>query len=62
MQKAESDEVEELEAAVADFPELKDVPSLVEEYEKTTAKLLRLQRRTFLNELNFLYPRTIRRR
>lgn len=41
VQKAESDEVEELEAAVADFPELKDVPSLVEEYEKTTAKLLR---------------------
>lgn len=52
VQKAEADEVEELEAAVADFPELKDDPSLVEEYEKTTAKILRLQRRTFLNELN----------
>ncbi|GLJ02676.1 hypothetical protein OAS1_19250 [Bacillus sp. YKCMOAS1] len=53
--KAESDEVEELEAAVTDFPELKDIPSLVEEYEKTTAKLLRLQRRTFLNALNGFY-------
>ncbi|MCS3485025.1 hypothetical protein M2369_002537 [Bacillus sp. JUb11] len=52
VRKAESDEVEELEAAVADFPELKDIPSLVEEYEKTTAKLLKLQRRTFLNALN----------
>ncbi|CVM97039.1 Uncharacterised protein [Streptococcus pneumoniae] len=55
VQKVESDEVEELEAAVADFPELTDIPSLVEEYEKTTAKLLRLQRRTFLNELNGFY-------
>lgn len=62
VQKAEEDEVKELEAAVADFPELKDVPSLVEEYEKTTSKLLRLQRRTFLNALNGFYPRTIRRR
>ncbi|WP_431818794.1 phage minor head protein [Bacillus pumilus] len=52
VQKAEADEVEELEAAVADFPELKDIPTLVEEYEKITAKLFRLQRRTFLNALN----------
>ncbi|EKF33692.1 phage Mu protein F like protein, partial [Bacillus xiamenensis] len=52
VQKAETDEVEELKEAVADFPELQDIPSLVEEFEKTTAKLLRLQRRTFLNELN----------
>lgn len=64
VQKAEEDEVKELEAAVADFPELKDIPSLIEEYEKTTAKLFRLQRRTFLNALNgfVLYPRTIQRR
>ncbi|MDR6681629.1 hypothetical protein J2W62_000912 [Bacillus safensis] len=62
VQKAEEDEVKELEAAVADFPELKDIPSLVEEYEKTIARLFRLQRRTFLNALNVLYPRTIRRR
>lgn len=52
MQKAEEDEVKELEAAVADFPELQDIPSLVEEYEKTIARLFRLQRRTFLNALN----------
>ncbi|BBP90951.1 hypothetical protein BsIDN1_45690 [Bacillus safensis] len=52
VRKAEADEIEELEAAVADFPELKDVPSLVEEYEKITAKLFRMQRRTFLNALN----------
>ncbi|MGX1439012.1 hypothetical protein ACUXJ4_001966 [Bacillus pumilus] len=55
VQKAESDEVEELEAAVADFPELKEIPSLVEEYEKTTARLFRLQCRTFLNALNGFY-------
>ncbi|WP_145925718.1 hypothetical protein [Bacillus safensis] len=41
---------------MADFPELEDIPSLVEEYEKTTAKLFRMQRRTFLNALNgFIY-------
>lgn len=62
VQKAEADEVEELKAAVADFPELEDIPSLVEDYEKTIARLFRLQRRMFLNELNVLYPRTIRRR
>ncbi|MCY7500705.1 phage minor head protein [Bacillus pumilus] len=49
VQKAEADEVEELKAAVADFPELDDIPSLVEDYEKTIARLFRLQRRTFLN-------------
>ncbi|MBR0581302.1 phage minor head protein [Bacillus altitudinis] len=52
VQKAEEDEVKELEAAVADFPELDDIPSLVEDYEKTIARLFRLQRRTFLNALN----------
>lgn len=37
---------------MADFPELEDIPSLVEEYEKTTAKLFRMKRRTFLSALN----------
>lgn len=60
VQKAEADEVEELEAAVADFPELKDIPTLVEEYEKITAKLFRLQRRTFLNALNGFIQRRFR--
>ncbi|MEI1422224.1 phage head morphogenesis protein [Bacillus cabrialesii] len=51
IQKAEEDEREKLVEVVPDFPGLSKIPGFVEEYEKGFAKLLRRQRKKFLDGL-----------
>ncbi len=52
IQKAEEDEREKLVEVVPDFPGLSKIPGFVEEYEKGIARLLRRQRKKFLDGLN----------
>ncbi|MCY8307176.1 phage head morphogenesis protein [Bacillus vallismortis] len=52
IQKAEEDEREKLLEVVPDFPGLSKIPGFVEEYEKGIARLLRRQRKKFLDGLN----------
>lgn len=52
IQKAEEDERKNLMESVPDFPGLSKIPNFVEEYEKGIAKLLRRQRKKFLDGLN----------
>ncbi|MCY8330762.1 phage head morphogenesis protein [Bacillus spizizenii] len=52
IQKAEEDEREKLVEVVPDFPGLSKIPSFVEEYEKGIARLLRRQRKRFVDGLN----------
>lgn len=52
IRKAEEDEREKLVEVVPDFPGLSKIPGLVEEYEKGIARLLRRQRKKFLDGLN----------
>ncbi|MCY9230050.1 phage head morphogenesis protein [Bacillus inaquosorum] len=52
IQKAEETEREKLMKSVPDFPGLSRIPGFVEEYEKSIAKLLRRQRKKFLEGLN----------
>ncbi|PSA91494.1 hypothetical protein C6370_18350 [Bacillus atrophaeus] len=52
IQKAEEDEIEKLVEVVPDFPGLSKIPGFVEEYEKGIARLLRRQRKKFLDGLN----------
>ncbi|WP_343311257.1 phage head morphogenesis protein [Bacillus atrophaeus] len=52
IQKAEEDEKEKLVEVVPDFPGLSKIPGFVEEYEKGIARLLRRQRKKFLDGLN----------
>ncbi|PRP56826.1 hypothetical protein C7B71_02460 [Bacillus halotolerans] len=51
IQKAEEDERKNLMESVPDFPGLSKIPNFVEEYEKGIAKLLRRQRKKFLDGL-----------
>ncbi|WP_336805310.1 phage head morphogenesis protein [Bacillus subtilis] len=51
IQKAEESEREKLMESVPDFPGLSKIPNFVEEYEKGIAKLLRRQRKKFLDGL-----------
>lgn len=51
IQKAEESEREKLVESVPDFPGLSTIPGFVEEYEKGIAKLLRRQRKKFLDGL-----------
>ncbi|CAI6292044.1 putative protein YqbB [Bacillus subtilis] len=51
IQKAEESEREKLVESVPDFPALSKIPGFVEEYEKGIAKLLRRQRKKFLDGL-----------
>ncbi|MGE8079033.1 phage minor head protein [Peribacillus loiseleuriae] len=51
IQKAEEEDEEKLIDILPDIPELDEIPGLVEEFEKMTAKLLRQQRKLFLDEL-----------
>ncbi|MGQ9003163.1 phage head morphogenesis protein [Bacillus subtilis] len=50
--KAEEDERKNLMESVPDFPGLSKIPGFVEEYEKGIARLLRRQRKKFLDGLN----------
>ncbi|MBU8842297.1 phage head morphogenesis protein [Bacillus subtilis] len=52
IKKAEEDERKNLMESVPDFPGLSKIPNFVEEYEKGIARLLRRQRKKFLNGLN----------
>lgn len=52
IQKAEESEREKLVESVPDFPGLSKIPGFVEEYEKGIARLLRRQRKKFLDGLN----------
>ncbi|MED2944215.1 phage minor head protein [Bacillus swezeyi] len=52
IQKAEENEEEKLTDVVPDFPGLSKIPGYVEDYEKKVARLLRRQRKRFLNALN----------
>ncbi|WP_440645051.1 phage head morphogenesis protein [Bacillus subtilis] len=52
IQKAEEDEREKLVEGIPDFPGLSMIPKYVEEYEKGIARLLRRQRKKFLDGLN----------
>ncbi|MDU0154453.1 MULTISPECIES: phage head morphogenesis protein [Bacillus] len=52
IKKAEEDERKNLMESVPDFPGLSKIPNFVEEYEKGIAKLLRRQRKKFLDGLN----------
>ncbi|KIN37605.1 phage minor head protein [Bacillus subtilis] len=52
IQKAEEDEREKLVEVVPDFPGLSKIPGFVEEYEKGIARLLRRQRKKFLEGLH----------
>ncbi|MCY8284905.1 phage head morphogenesis protein [Bacillus inaquosorum] len=52
IQKAEENEREKLVEVVPDFPGLSKIPGFVEEYEKGIARLLRRQRKKFLDGLN----------
>ncbi|MFL0445825.1 phage head morphogenesis protein [Bacillus subtilis] len=52
IQKAEEDEREKLVEVVPNFPGLSKIPGFVEEYEKGIARLLRRQRKRFLDGLN----------
>ncbi|KIL80722.1 phage minor head protein [Bacillus badius] len=51
IQKAEEKDDEKLTDVVPDFPGLESIPDFVEEYEKEIAKLLRDQRKMFIDEL-----------
>ncbi|MBU0444400.1 phage minor head protein [Bacillus amyloliquefaciens] len=51
IQKAEESEREKLVESVPDFPGLSKIPGFVEEYEKGIARLLRRQRKKFLDGL-----------
>lgn len=51
IRKAEEEEDSITEILPDDIPELEKIPSLVEEFEKIVAKLLRRQRKLFLDEL-----------
>lgn len=50
IQKAEEDQDDITDILPDDIPELNELPGLVEEFETLTAKLLRQQRKFFLNE------------
>lgn len=52
IKKAEEDEMKNLMESVPDFPGLSKIPKFVEEYEKGIAKLLRRQRKKYLDGLN----------
>ncbi|MEC1569631.1 phage head morphogenesis protein [Bacillus spizizenii] len=52
IQKAEENEREKFVESVPDFPGLSRIPGFVEEYEKSIARLLRRQRKKFLDGLN----------
>ncbi|MCE0742269.1 hypothetical protein LWH95_21490, partial [Bacillus sp. G16] len=52
IQKAEEDERKNLMESVPNFPGLSKIPNFVEEYEKGIAKLLRRQRKKYLDGLN----------
>lgn len=51
IQKAEEDEDSIADILPDDIPEIEKIPNLVEEFEKIVAKLLRRQRRMFLDEI-----------
>ncbi|MCY7895109.1 phage head morphogenesis protein [Bacillus vallismortis] len=52
IRKAEEDEKKDLMEGIPDFPGLSKIPGFVEEYEKGIARLLRRQRKRFLDGLN----------
>ncbi|WP_077736465.1 phage minor head protein [Bacillus sonorensis] len=52
IQKAEEDDEKSLVEVIPDFPGLSKIPGYVQEYEKKVARLLRSQRKRFLNGLN----------
>ena len=52
IRKAEEDEEKSLVEIIPDFPGLSKIPGYVQEYEKKVARLLRSQRKKFLNGLN----------
>jgi len=47
---AKADDEEDIKDNVPDFPGLDELPSIIEEYEKAIARLLRAQRKWFLDE------------
>ncbi|WP_121639374.1 ADP-ribosyltransferase [Virgibacillus sp. Bac330] len=49
---AKVDDEENIEDVVPDFPGLDKLPAIIEDYEKTVARLLRAQRKRFLNAFN----------
>ncbi|MCU4667633.1 phage minor head protein [Bacillus paralicheniformis] len=52
IRKAEEDDEKSLVEVIPDFPGLSKIPGYVQEYEKKVARLLRSQRKKFLNGLN----------
>ncbi|MCY8001065.1 phage minor head protein [Bacillus haynesii] len=52
IRKAEEDDEKSLVEVIPDFPGLSKIPGYVQEYEKKVARLLRRQRKRFLNGLN----------
>ncbi|MCY8705402.1 phage head morphogenesis protein [Bacillus inaquosorum] len=52
IQKAEKNQGKNLEESIPDFPGLSKIPGFVEKYEKGIARLLRRQRKKFLDGLN----------
>ncbi|MCY7860540.1 phage minor head protein [Bacillus haynesii] len=54
IRKAEEDDEKSLVEVIPDFPGLSKIPGYVQEYEKKVARLLRRQRKRFLNGLNFV--------
>ncbi|NBJ68900.1 MULTISPECIES: ADP-ribosyltransferase [Clostridia] len=49
---AKVDDEENIEDVVPDFPGLDKLPAIIEDYERTVARLLRAQRKRFLNAFN----------
>ncbi|MEC1530467.1 phage minor head protein [Bacillus haynesii] len=52
IRKAEEDDEKSLVEVIPDFPGLSKIPGYVQEYEKKVARLLRRQRKRFLNGVN----------
>lgn len=61
IKKAEEDERKNLMKSVPDCPCLSKIPDFVEEYEKGIAKLLRRQRKKFLDGLRGFVSKDLKR-
>lgn len=61
IRKAEEDDEKSLVEVIPDFPSLTKIPGYVQEYEKKVARLLRSQRKKFLNGLNEFCKQRLKR-